>query len=181
MKTIKRFLGLSIIAGMATMVLSCGGSSDDGGGGFSGPSTGTFVKAKTAGANFLAEGQYANGGVSSGNLVLQGISMTGKSINIQLYCNDGSIDVASYNANDSQNSDAYVASLSYIEINTSTMTSITYSSLFCENANGSIEITTSNSDKIEGTFSFIGKEVRENDDCSGGTKNITNGSFRYEF
>jgi hypothetical protein len=32
--------------------------------------------------------------------------------------------------------------------------------------------------KIEGTFSFVGKEVKEDETCDGGTKNVTNGSFR---
>lgn len=182
MKTIKRFLGVSLFAGIVLTALSCGDSgSDSGSGGFSGPSTGKFVKAKIAGSNFLAQGEYTNGDAPSGNLVLQGFSTTGKSLNIQLYCNDGSIDVGTYNANATNESDAYVAGLTLIDINTSTMTSVTYSSVFCENANGTIEITTSNAEKIEGTFSFVGKEVREDDDCSGGTKNVTNGSFRLEF
>lgn len=180
MKTIKRFLGVSLLAGIVLTALSCGDSGDSGSGGFSGPSTGKFVKAKIAGSNFLAQGEYANGDAPAGNLVLQGFSTTGKSLNIQLYCMDGSIDVGTYNAGATE-SDGYTASLSLIDVNTSTMSTVTYSSMFCNDAQGTIEITTSNAEKIEGTFSFIGKEVREDDDCSGGTKNVTNGSFRLEF
>jgi hypothetical protein len=60
------------------------------------------------------------------------------------------------------------------------MTSTTYSSDICTNTNGTLQVTHSDATKIEGTFSFTGKEVREGEDCSGGTKNVTNGSFRLE-
>ena len=42
----------------------------------------------------------------------------------------------------------------------------------------SLETTELSEVKIEGTFSFVGKEVKEDETCDGGTKNVTNGSFR---
>lgn len=179
----KKIKQLSFVLALAILgsLSSCGGGdSDSGGGGFSGPATGTFVKAKVGGTNILAEGSYANGGFNSGNLVLQGFSMEGKSVNIQLYALDGTLETGTYNVNTTNPEDTHVGSLSLIDVNTSTLTTATYSSLVCDNATGTIVITFVDATKIEGTFSFTGKEVREGEDCSGGTKNVTNGSFRLE-
>jgi hypothetical protein len=179
MKTLKQF-GIVLTIALSTLLSSCSSDSDGGGGGFSGPATGTFVKAKVAGSNLLAEGSYANGGYNGGNLVLQGFSLTGQSVNIQLYALDGALEVGTYNMSTTNTEDAYVGSLSLIDINMTTLTSATYSSLICNNTSGTVEITFVDATKIEGTFSFTGIEVREGEDCSGGTKNVTNGSFRLE-
>lgn len=179
MKTLKLF-GLVLTTTLSTLFISCSSDGGDGGGGFSGPSTGTFVKAKVGGTNILAEGDYANGGYNSGNLVLQGFSLTGQSVNIQLYALDGTLDVGTYNVSSTNTDDTYVGGLSLIDINLDTMSSLTYSSQICDNTSGTVEITFVDATKIEGTFSFTGKEVREGDDCSGATKNVTNGSFRLE-
>ncbi|MGL2966517.1 DUF6252 family protein [Flavobacterium sp. XGLA_31] len=179
MKTMKQFgFGLALI--LTAVLSSCSSSSDGGGGGFSGPATGSFVKANAGGASILAQGQYANGDYVSGNLVLQGTTMDGKSVNIQLYAMDGSLEVGTYNVSATNTEDNYVGSLSLIEINTSTFQTTTYNSQICENASGTIDITFIDDTKIEGTFSFTGKELKENEDCSGGTKNVTDGSFRLE-
>nr|WP_294774162.1 DUF6252 family protein [uncultured Flavobacterium sp.] len=179
MKKLKIF-GVVLTTALSTLFISC--SSDDGGsgGGFSGPSTGTFVKAKPGGSNFLAEGTFASGAYSSGNLVLTGTSTTGKSIGIQLYALDGTLDVGTYDVGALSNSSAYTGNLTYIDVNTSTFEVVTYNSAFCDSSTGTIEITFVDANKIEGTFSFEGKEVRDGDDCSGSTKNVTNGSFRIE-
>lgn len=180
MKTIKHF-SFAIVLALTTILSSCSSSDGDGGGGgFDGPATGSFVKAKAAGSNFLAEGSLASGGLNSGNLVLQGTTMTGKSVQIQLYAIDGTLETGVYNANATNNNDTHVASLTYIEVNTSTFTATAYNSLNCENATGTIEVTYAGADKIEGTFSFVGKEVKEDESCNGGTKTVTNGSFRLE-
>jgi len=178
MKTMKQ-IGIALTLSLTLLVTSCS-SDSSGGNGFSGPATGTFVKAKVAGTSILAEGQYANGGYNGGNLVLQGFSIDGKSVNIQLYAIDGSLEVGTYNMSSTNPEDVTVGSLSLIDINTSTLTSLTYSSAICSNASGTVNITFVDNTKIEGTFSFTGREVRENDDCSGGTKNVTDGSFRLE-
>jgi len=178
MKTIKHF-SFAIALALTTILSSCS-SSDSGSGGFSGPATGSFVKANVAGSNFLAEGSLAVGTYNSGNFVVMGTTMAGKSINIQLYAVDGTLETGTYNVNTTNTNDDHEGSLSYIEINTSTFTSMTYNSQICDNSNGTIVITYVGTDKIEGTFSFAGKELREDEDCSGGTKSVTNGSFRLE-
>jgi hypothetical protein len=179
MKTMKQF-GLALSFSVMAMLSSCSSSGDDNGGGFSGPATGSFVKATANGTNVLAEGQFANGGYESGNLVLQGMTIEGKSVNIQLYALDGTLDVGTYNVSSTNTEDNYIGSLTYMEINTSTFTTASYSSQICDNASGTIEITYVDATKIEGTFNFTGKELKENEDCSGGTRSITNGSFRLE-
>jgi len=179
MKTIKQF-GMALVLSLSALVTSCSSSDSGGGGGFSGPTTGTFVKANVAGTAVLAEGSFANGGYNAGNLVLQGFSLDGKSVNIQIYAVDGTLDVGTYDLSTSNTEDVVVGGLSLIDVNTSTMTSTTYSSNICTNTTGTLTVTVSDATKIEGTFSFTGKEVKENDDCSGGTKNVTNGSFRLE-
>jgi major membrane immunogen (membrane-anchored lipoprotein) len=178
MKTSKQF-GLVLLLSLTALVTSCS-SSDSSGGGFSGPATGTFVKAKVDGTAVLAEGQFANGGYNGGNLVLQGFSLDGKSVNIQIYAMDGTLDVGTYDLSTANTEDVVVGGLSLIDVNTSSMTSATYSSNVCTNTTGTVQITFVDDTKIEGTFSFNGKEVKENDDCSGGTKSITEGSFRLE-
>ncbi len=179
MKTIKQ-VGFALTLFLGAVMSSCSSSSSDGGGGFSGPTTGTFLKANVAGTSILAEGQFAAGAYQSGNLAIQGTSTSGKSVDIQLYALDGSLEVGTYNVSASNNEEVYVGSLSLIDVNTSTFTSTTYNSLFCENASGTVQITFIDNTKIEGTFSFTGKEVKENEDCSGGTKNVTEGSFRLQ-
>lgn len=179
MKTMKKIsIVLTLVLG--SFLNSCSSSDDGGGGGFSGPATGTFVKAKPGGSNFLAEGSFASGDYSSGNLVLTGTSSTGKSIGIQLYALDGTLEVGTYDVGALSNSSAYTGNLTYIDVNTSTFAVVTYNSAFCDSSTGTIEITYVDANKIEGTFSFEGKEVRDGDDCSGSTKNVTNGSFRIE-
>jgi hypothetical protein len=179
MKTMKQF-GVALSFSVMAMLSSCSSSSDSNGGGFSGPATGSFVKATANGASILAEGQFATGGYQAGNLVLQGMTMEGKSVNIQLYALDGALEVGTYNVSSTNTEDAYVGSLLYMEVNTSSFTTASYSSQICDNASGTIEITYIDAAKIEGTFNFTGKELKENEDCSGGTRSVTNGSFRLE-
>lgn len=177
MKTIKQF-GFALAIIFSLTLSSCGGSDDNGGGGFSGPATGNFIKAKVGGSNFLSEGQFAVGNYTSGAMVLTGSSTTGKNIGIQLYSTTGSLAVGTYNMNATQDSDIAVGSITYTDVNTSTFSVTPYNSLNCENTNGTLEITFMDATKIEGTFSFVGKEVKEDETCDGGTKNVTNGSFR---
>jgi hypothetical protein len=179
MKTIKR-ISAALLVTLALTVSSCGGSDDNGGGGFSGPSTGTFIKATAAGSNFLSEGQFAVGNYADGSLVLTGSSTTGNNIGIQLYAVSGALAVGTYNMSADQDSDVVVGNLQYTAVNLSTFAVTPYSSVNCENASGTLEITFIDATKIEGTFSFLGKEVKPDETCDGGTKNVTNGSFRLE-
>jgi len=179
MKTIKHF-SFAIVLALTTILSSCSSDSGSGGGGFSGPATGSFVKANAAGSSFLSEGSFTTGGFNSGNLVMQGTTMTGKSVQIQLYAVDGTLETGTYNVNSTNTDDTHVGSLTFVEVNTSTLSAVAYSSMNCDNANGTITITFVDATKIEGTFSFVGKEVKEDETCNGGTKNVSNGSFRLE-
>lgn len=179
MKSVKQF-GIALTVVLTLFLSSCSSDDSSGDGGFSGPATGTFVKAKVSGSNFLAEGNFTSGAYSSGNLVLTGTSTTGKSIGIQLYALDGTLEVGTYDVGALSNSSAYSGNLTYIDVNTTTFQVVTYNSVFCDSSTGTIEITFVDANKIEGIFSFEGKEVRDGDDCTGSTKNVTNGSFRIE-
>jgi|GEM_PF-550996 len=179
MKTLKR-IGFVLTMALVTVMTSCSSDDNGGGGGFSGPATGNFVKAKIGGSNFSATGQVVQGAYQSGNIALQGVSINGTnttSMAIQLY-KPGGLTVGTYNVGPDQTGDN-VGLLSYTTV-TSSMSTVTYVSADCSSASGTIEITFIDDTKIEGTFSFTGVELRDNDDCSGGTKNVTNGSFRLE-
>lgn len=52
------------------------------------------------------------------------------------------------------------------------------SSAECDNASGTINVTYIDATKVEGTFSFTGVNT---DNCSGGSKSVTEGSFRGTF
>lgn len=177
MKTIKQF-GFALAIIFSLTLSSCGGSDDNGGGGFSGPATGTFIKAKVGGSNFLSEGEFAVGNMTNGAMVLTGSSTSGKNMGIQLYSTTGSLAVGTYSMNATQDSNVNVGSLTFTDVNLSTFSVIAYNSVNCENSNGTLEITFMDDTKIEGTFSFVGKEVKEDETCDGGTKTVTNGSFR---
>lgn len=179
MKTLKK-IGIVLTLALATVLTSCGGDDGgSGGGGFSGPATGNFIKAKVGGSNFNATGQVVQGAYVNGNLSLVGAAINGTSTTqmvVTLY-KPGGLTVGTYNAGPNQEGEV-VGTLSYVALNG--MTPITYNSAACDNASGTIEITTVTDAKIEGTFSFTGVELQDNDNCGGGTKNVTNGSFRLE-
>ena len=175
MKSIKHF-SFAIVLALTTIISSCSKSDSDGGN--SGPATGSFVKANVIGSGFLSEGQLAVGSYSNGSLVLTGSTTTGKSIGIQLFTVGGNLAVGTYNLSASQDASVLAGGLTFIDINLSTFASVSYSSVNCENTNGSVQITFIDATKIEGKFSFVGKEVKEDESCNGATKNITNGTFR---
>lgn len=179
-KNMKNFNKFSAIVLMTLSVLSISCSSDSDGGGGSGPATGGFVKAKVAGSNFQSDDLTTVGTYASGAMVLQGTTAQGKSVGIQLYALDGALEVGTYNMNATNESDAYTGSLTYTEVNLSDFSAKAYNSVNCENATGTLEITFIDATKIEGTFSFVGKEVKMDESCNGATKNVTNGSFRLE-
>ena len=60
----------------------------------------------------------------------------------------------------------------------SASTSGAFGTGICEGSSGTMRITAYDNTKIEGTFSFIGKN---GDNCSATAKNVTNGSFRGVF
>lgn len=176
MKTLNK-LKIVLFLLITVTVSSC--SSDDDGGG-SGPATGGFIKSKVAGDNFQSDDLTTVGTYNSGAMVLQGTTLDGKSVTIQLYALDGSLETGTYNMNATNANDAYTGSLNYATVDLNTFTTQSYNSVNCENADGTLEITFIDATKIEGTFSFVGKEVKMDESCNGATKNVTDGSFRLE-
>jgi len=170
MNTIKLF-GKLTIAALTLLFISCSG--DDNGGG--GSSSGGFVKAKVDGANFSSTSQFVVTVLGEGNLVLQGALANGTSIAINVFAFDGTLETGTYNVGFSNNSEQYTGSLSYNVFSGTTAT--VYSSLGCDNGTGTVEITAIDADKVEGTFSFDGREIEA---CSS-TKSVTNGTFRGVF
>lgn len=55
---------------------------------------------------------------------------------------------------------------------------VAYSTGECAGATGTVTVTYIDNTKIEGTFSFVGKDT---ENCAGGQKTITDGSFRGTF
>ena len=176
----KNFNKLAIIlfTGLTIMFSSCSSDSDSNGGGGSGPATGAYIKANVAGSDFLAQGDLATGTFNGNALIVGGSSITGKSLNIQLYGINTALTTGTYAINAANNDETYNGGLTYSDVNTSTFSVKNYSSLNCDNNVGTLEITFIDATKVEGTFSCKGKEVKENEACDGATIDVTNGSFR---
>lgn len=169
-------LAIILITGLTIMFSSC--SSDSSSGGGSGPATGAFIKANAAGSSFLAEGALAGGTFTESGMSIAGSSITGKSLSIQLYGISAPLAVGTYNINATNTGNDYTGGVTYSLVNTTTFSSVSYSSINCDNSVGTLEITLIDATKVEGTFSCKAKEVKENEACDGATINITNGSFR---
>lgn len=172
MKTINKFV-LILFTSISVLLSSCSKSDS---GGSSIPATGSYIQANVAGSDFQSSGDFISGTFTSTALNISGASTTGKSINIQLYPLSGAtLTTGTYNINSTS---ADSGGLTFIDVNTSTFSVVTYSSVNCDNSVGTLEITYIDANKVEGTFSCTAKEVKEDESCNGGTKNITNGSFR---
>lgn len=170
MKTISKLSVLVLLT--ATIFTSC--SSDDGGG--SALPSGSYVKASIDGADFQSTEQLTVSAYSTGNLVIQGSLMDGTTISLNLGAIDHSLETGVYNVNATNNFDVNFGSCNFMKL--VNMSAVAYNSVNCENATGTIEITYIDETKVEGTFSFVGKEVKADETCNGGTVSITNGSFR---
>jgi len=174
MKTLKN-LNRFVMVGAALLALSCSKSDDNGSGG-STPSSGTYIKAKVDGTwkqTYTIQGMSAGVAVSTGSGLGRVIQITGS--NDQGGTNAFAIYLIGIDATGDYtlNSDSDSV-MSYAETATSSSWDTSSS---CSGATGTVHITTLNSTKIEGTFSFTGKN---DDDCSS-SKNVTNGSFRGVF
>ncbi|MGV9004816.1 hypothetical protein [Flavobacterium sp.] len=174
----KNFNKLAIIlfTGLTLALSSC--SSDSSGGGSAGPATGAYIKANVGGNNFLAEGNLAAGTFNESALNIGGSTITGQSLNIQLYGISTLLTKGTYNINATNIGDVYTGGATYSDVNTSNFSVVSYSSINCDNAVGTLEITYIDANKVEGTFSCKGKEVKQDESCDGATININDGSFR---
>lgn len=171
MKAVKLF-GKCLFLSLSMLALSC--SSDDVTGGGSTPS-GTYVKAKVDGTQYVtysisgfSAGVATSTGSGSGRLIMISGSndmsgATSFSINLLGINSTGEYTIGP----DSDSTLAFVL----------TGSGVSYDTSDCEGATGTINITTLNDSKVEGTFSFTGKD---DDNCTD-SKSVTQGSFRGEF
>lgn len=180
MKTIKK-LGLVLSLAIATILSSCSKDSN-GGSSLAIPATGSYINAKIDGADFttVIAGQSAATAVRNDNAGMTSILIGGSSVNMSDMTNSKTISLSlngitaagTYTLN-STNTESV---LLYTIMNTTTQAQATYTTSECTGANGTVTISSISATKIEGTFSFTGK-----DDACTGTKTITNGTFRGVF
>lgn len=178
MKTIKR-LSLVFALVVAATFSSCGGDDDAAPAPSPVPATGTFINATADGAPFTtvfmgvstaSAQKFTSGGVTtmaiSGSNFNTTNPMNTQTIVLSLVGVTGTGPVAI-----SQNS---VSNLSYVPAAGTVGTA--FNTMGCSGTSGTVNITSFSATKVEGTFSFTGK----NDGCTA-SKTVTNGSFRAEF
>lgn len=173
----KKIKNLSLVFAMilAATVSSC--SNDDDNGGSSSTPTGGYIKAKIDGANFEATGPYVIAQYDNGSFQIAGVKTDGTTLNVNVGTGVTGLEAGKeYNlsATNDPSTSNYFGSMYYAII--SGGTADTYNSAACDNTDGILKITSVSATQIEGTFSYKGKKV--SDDCSGGIKNVTEGSFR---
>lgn len=172
-KTLKSITRLSLIV-LSLCMLSC--SKDDDNETIptppvtTNPTNASYVTAKVDGNNFssiifgTSTAQCTR--VSPGPeqlITILGGDMAANNITVALY---GISATGTYTVNNTTNS-----FLNY----TPGSGGVAYSTAECEGASGTITVTHIDNIKVEGTFSFTGIDT---DNCSGGSKTITEGSFR---
>lgn len=177
MKTLKK-IGFIAFAAFTLVLSSC--SSDSDGGGSS--SLDTYITAKVDGVSFETasiQGQSVGVAMKQGTGDMQLITISCgdqtsfddqnyKAIYIALV---GPVTAGStYQVNSSTNN-----TLGYTETNGDV--DVTWDTGDCENATGTITVTSISDTKIEGTFSFTGSDQNQ---CSS-QKTVTNGKFRGTF
>lgn len=174
MKTIKNTMYVMLI-GLALIFTITSCSKDDDGGSGGDAAAGT-VKAKVAGANYSSNPQLSvatrivAGGITT--VSIQGNSDSGKSITLLM---NGVTGTGTYDIGGGAN---ITISASYIEVNVSNpAASQVWQAPFDATVAGEISISEFSDTKIQGTFTFTGKNV--NGDNS--TKAITEGSFNMNF
>lgn len=174
MKTFKTFSKLALVA-FAVIISSC--SKDDTPAQTQVPATGSYITAKVDGADFSStvfgvSTATANRVGTGPNALIQilGADLGGNNISITL------IDLnlvagQTYTLNPSLDGSviAYVST---------TSGGAAFGTGICEGSTGTLVVTAYDNTKIEGTFSFTGKD---GENCSATAKAITNGSFRGVF
>jgi hypothetical protein len=175
MKAIK-LIGKCLFLSLSMLALSCSSSDDDGGGGGGSTPSGTYIKAKVDGTQYVtyniqgfSAGVATSSGSGSGRLIMitGGNDMNGNtafSINLLGINATGTYDIGP----DSDSTLAFVMTGG---------SGVSYDTSNCAGATGTINITTLNDTKVEGTFSFTGKD---DENCTD-SKSVTSGSFRGEF
>jgi hypothetical protein len=169
MKSIKKLSAVVALV-MLAIFSSCSSSSSDGGGS---PVSGSYVTAKVDGAAFttvisgVSAASASRTGTGADTLIMVlGSNLATNSVSINLY---GITATGTYTLNSSSDS-----VLSYVD----SASSAAYGTGICEGSTGTITITYLDATKIEGTFSFTGKD---GEDCAAAAKTVTEGAFRGVF
>jgi hypothetical protein len=169
MKNVNK-LSLILFLAIAGILTSCSSDSSSGSGG---PATGSYITAKVDGASYTtvingvsAASASRSGSGASTLIMVLGSNLTSNSVSINLF---GVTAPGTYTVNSSSDS-----VMSYVEASSS----IAYGTGICDGSTGTITVTTLTDTKIEGTFSFSGKD---GENCASAAKSITNGSFRGVF
>ncbi len=174
MKRVNKF-GIILFLAASTIISSC--SKDDNGGGSSVPATGTYINAKVNGTSFstVINGVSAATATRSGSGTDTIIMVLGSNLNGTTSTNTLSINLfgittpGTYAINsDSESVMGYVEGTS----------EVAYGTGICAGSTGTVTVTTIDATKIEGTFSFTGKD---GENCAAASKSITNGQFRGVF
>ena len=177
MKIIKTtFKAILLAVTFSSLLISCGGDDDlPPVTPVTPPANSSFIKAKVDGQAFssyifgtsAASANISNAGPQQLIQVL-GSNLNANNISITLL---GITEAGTYQINPSNDGSV----MAY----TPGTGGVAYSTGECSGSGGTIVITTLSSTKIEGTFSFIGKD---SENCgSGVTKTVTEGSFRGVF
>ncbi|MFT3793804.1 hypothetical protein [Flavobacterium sp.] len=177
MKTLQTLTKFSFIA-LALLMLSCNKDDDNNNNNVTPPVTNnpnsdSYVTGKVDGADFssfifgTSMAQCTKVGSGPDQLIsILGGDMSANNITIALY---GINATGTYSVNNTTNS-----FLNY----TPGSGGVAYSTAECEGASGTITVTYIDNLKVEGTFSFTGIDT---ENCSGGSKTVTEGSFRGTF
>ncbi len=175
MKTFNKIGKLALVA--LTVIISSCSKDDNNGGGSSVPATGSYINAKVDGTNFSSTIQGIS--TASVNRVGTGPNALIQILGSELSGNNISITLIDLNL---------VAGQTYT-LNPSLDGSVMaytviagggagYGTGICEGSVGTLKVTAYDNTKIEGTFSFTGKD---GENCSAAAKNVTEGSFRGVF
>lgn len=158
--------------GVAAFILLLAACSDDNSSGSSGNPDG-FIKGKVDGQQFTSLEVQGHSttvatrtGTGDGMTIM--VSGSNQDLNTMTIITIGITQPGTYEIDSSDNS-----VLAFISQNDQ----LSYDTGECDGASGTLTITTLTDEKIEGTFSFVGKD---GENCSA-SKTITNGSFRGVF
>lgn len=180
MKTIKR---LSVVFALivAATISSCGGSDDDAAPAPSIPANGTYINATADGAAFttVIMGQSAGSASRIGTGADNIISVLGGNVSVTPGAEAKTISITLRGITAPGTFAITPISGSNMSFITSTSTgtnAVAYSTSGCAGTAGTVTVTSVSATKIEGTFSFTGK----NDGCTV-TKSVTAGQFRGVF
>lgn len=170
MKTIKKLSAMLALT-MMTIFSSC--SSSDSGGSGNVPATGSYINAKVNGASFttIISGVSAASASRSGSgadtlIMVLGSNLSANSVSISLF---GITSTGTYSLNSSSDS---------VMAYTESAAGVAYGTGICDGSVGTINVTYLDATKIEGTFTFTGKD---GENCAAAAKNVTGGSFRGVF